>query len=139
MEQTPQETPEHKAEKIIRGNVHTIDMQLRSLLSSESIGGNAGRVVIDGTRFNCGGANGFLNPATGEILIFENIQNVPLEIRKRGTEFTFRVAVDRKLNPFRIVSVYYDVETLPSVREIIDRTIAQWNQKQPPPDLIGFK
>lgn len=125
-------------EVIVRKNIAKINTQMIDLLMNESLGGNAGRVEIDGHRFNCGGANGFLDPETGEISIFGNVQNVPEEQRQDKVGFVFRVAVDKKFSPFRILDVFYNQTISDEAKNVIGDCIKKWNVGRQP-DTEPFK
>jgi hypothetical protein len=84
------ETPD---ERIVMQNLALMKKEMMHLLMNESIGGNAGTTTIDGQEYVCAGANGYANMETGEILYFENYQNIPPDIRDNNQHFTFKVAV----------------------------------------------
>lgn len=87
-------------EQVIQNNINKLKVDMIRLLMTESLGGNAGTVQIDGKEYTCAGANGFANRETGEILIFENYQNVPAEIRESAEPFLLKVAiVGKDLSP----------------------------------------
>lgn len=84
---------EEADERIVLKNLNKLNTEMMDLLMSESIGGNAGTVSINGKEYVCGAANGYANKETGEIYIFENYQNIPEHLRDREQHFTLKVAI----------------------------------------------
>jgi hypothetical protein len=80
--------------EIISHNLAMIEEDGKELAGGESIGGNAGGINIDGKYYHCRALNGRADIRTGKILLFDNPQNIPLEIIEMGTEFTLREAVN---------------------------------------------
>lgn len=84
---------EEADERIVEKNLEKLNTEMMQLLMNESIGGNAGTMAIDGEEYVCGAANGYADRESGEIYIFENYQNVPVELRDNGQHFTLIAAV----------------------------------------------
>lgn len=60
-----------------RSNVYDLHgSAFLNTLSSESFGGNAGGVTVDGKRFTCAAVNGFAEKETGRFVTFGNFQNL---------------------------------------------------------------
>lgn len=126
---------EEADEWVIQHNINMLREDMMELLMGESIGGNAGTVEIDGKEYTCAGANGFANRKTGEILIFENFQNVPEKIRESAVPFLLKVAIvgkdlsqvnPRNDNP-RVVS-FLNKENFSDVgRKAIQQAIDKYN------------
>ena len=126
--------------EVIRDNVRLMDTAMVELLNGESIGGNAGSVVVDGKRYPAAGANAMVNRLSGKIVGFGNM----LPPAKKGLEapIIFRVAMDiqREDGFFRITEVYPGsrrAATLPGSHaddvldthavDVLQRSIDQWN------------
>jgi len=127
-------------EAVVRDNVRLMDTAMVGLLMTESIGGNAGSVVIDGKRYPAAGANAMVNRFSGKITGFGNM----LPPARSGTEapIIFRVAMDmhRENGFFRITDVLPgsrraatrpgshrdDVLDTHAV-DVLQRSIDQWN------------
>jgi hypothetical protein len=84
---------EEADEIVVQKNLKKMNGEMMELLMSESIGGNAGTVEVDGKEYVCAAANGYADRETGEIYIFENYQNIPENIKDKQQHFLFRVAI----------------------------------------------
>lgn len=122
--------------KIIQKNLSLMTSEkpcgMQRLLSSESMGGNAGSV----RKYPCLGARFFYNPNTGKIKLFENDQNVPKMIKEGYGKAIFRVAFniksfreDTEENKYRILTVSYEGKPSALVKKIIEDSITAYNQK----------
>ncbi len=100
--------------------------QMQSLMSKESMGGNAG--TEDGKP--CLGANFFYDTQTGEIKYFENIQNVPWWIANKYTEGTFRIAIDT-LNTWKpkIVNTFLKDGTSEEATRNLEQSVELYNKQ----------
>ncbi len=113
---------------IVEHNVGMLNRDMQDLLSLESIGGNAGTVEIAGKTYPCGAANGYANRETGEIVIFNNVQDVPEEIVESNAEFTLRVALDFAGGKFiKIVDFFGSNNFSVKGRLAIEAAISKWN------------
>jgi hypothetical protein len=63
------------------------------MVSSESIGGNAGAAEINGVKVPCVGINGYADRQSGSITTFGNPQEVDPAIVTRDSNFILRVAL----------------------------------------------
>ena len=95
------------------------------LFNIESAGGNAkvyGRYVAAGTNF-------IFDSKTGEIVYFENSQDIPKEIRKNYNAYgTFRIATDRKGNK-RIIEIYFEGPVSEEVKSVIKSSADTYNKR----------
>ena len=111
---------------------HNLDMlnkDMQELLMGESLGGNAGFVEIEGKKYSCAAANGYVNPETGKIVAFGNIQDVPPEIVRRNIPFTLKVAFGMKQGGyFKIMEVISSSEKFSAnCRPAIQSAVDKWN------------
>ena len=119
--------------KIVAHNLGMLNVDMINLLMSESIGGNAGAVEINGKRYRCGGANGYANPETGEIVVFDNIQNIrDRRIVEENIDFVLRVAIDWKIGRFiKIVDFHVRDHNTRQLADkgklVIETAIKEWN------------
>jgi len=105
--------------KKMKGN-ETGDMM--PLVTGESFGGNAGR--HEGNP--CTGANFHYDRLTGEIKYFENIQNVPDDIKNKYREGIFRLAF--KDNYLEVIDVRASKPS-DNARKVLEETIVQYNHE----------
>lgn len=78
-------------QKIVKHNLKMLFDDMEKLLLEESIGGNAGSIEIDGKKYPCAVANGYVSQTTGEIVVFGNIQDIKNpEILKNNLGITLR-------------------------------------------------
>ena len=118
-------------EKVVRHNLWMLDHSMVDLLGTESFGGNAGDIDIAGKNYPCGGANGFANPETGEIYIFQNPQMVPEYTRRHSIEFTLRVALDfTKGRYVKIVEFFGADRFSEQGRQAVQSAIDTWNHNR---------
>jgi len=99
-----------------------------SLLMQESMGGNAGKLEANGKRYPCSATNFAFDQNTGEIKCFDNPQNWPMEYRglPRGV---FRIAIDFPgTAKYHIIEVHIEGHSTTEAKEIIDLTVAEYNQ-----------
>lgn len=118
---------------IIDHNLQMLNKDMVNFLSTESIGGNAGSIEINGKKYNCGAANGYADPETGKIIVFDNIQNIrDRKIVEDNIDFTLLVAMDWQIGEFvKIVNFFigrYNKRTLSDRgRLAIEAAINKWN------------
>lgn len=122
------EMPEQK-KFIWQHNLEMMDGEMQKLLNSESIGGNAGRSVVDGKKYSCAAANGYANPETGEILAFGNPQDLSKDIIASGKEFTMRVAFDLGHGFFKVLEILATDQFSPKGQAALDEAAAKYNIK----------
>ena len=119
--------------RVVTRNLMMLNWDMIHLLNNESIGGNAGAVEINGKKYSCGGANGYANPETGQIIVFDNIQNIrDRKIVEENIAFTLRVAMDWKAGNFiKIVNFYVEdynkMRLSDKAKLAIETAIAEWN------------
>src|SRR3989338_5608370 len=77
---------------IVAHNLQMMEEDMQILAGNESMGGNAGSLIIEGKPCSCSGLNGYADRETGRILAFGNPQNIPQEIKNKSVGFTFREA-----------------------------------------------
>lgn len=127
-------------EAVIRDNVQLMDTKMIQLLMTESFGGNAGEVVVDGKKYPAAGANAVVDRLSGKIVAFGNM--VMVSHRKMETPVCFQVAVDimGRRGFFRIVRVFpgsHRDMTSPGTHpedvldthavDVLQRSIDRWN------------
>ena len=113
-------------------NFLAMNSPMMKLLKTESVGGNAGRVKLDGKYYSCAAANGYADPQSGRIVAFGNVQDVSPNIQKKNAKFTLRVACGAR-GFFRIVQLVTEDRgggrTLsPGAREVLDQSVRTWNK-----------
>lgn len=125
----PHALPENTEESILSHNLLQMRSSMMRVLLDESIGGNAGTVVIGGKPFSCAAARGFADAHSGKIIAFGNYQDVPQDIRGEYPEFVFRIIVgDGRGNPFwRIIESYADGSFSSRAKAMLEKTITRWN------------
>ena len=69
------------SDEVIAWNLQMMKTGMVKHLSSESIGGNAATITIEGKRYSCAAANMYVDKTTGKILIFGNIQDIDESIK----------------------------------------------------------
>jgi len=100
-----------------------------SLISSESMGGNAGAWK----GYSCVGVNFSYDHDSGEIMCFENSQMLPPEFLKYPSH-CFRVAVDlNRAGRFMIIDYKHPREASETAKSNLEETVKQYN------DIRGFK
>ncbi len=131
---------EARKEAVVAENVRRMDTEMMRLLNGESIGGNAGSVMVSGKEYPAAGANAMVERHTGKIVAFGNTLPPP----KRETEapIIFRVAFDRYREDgfFRITDVHPGsrrAATIPGTHrddvldghavDVLQRSIDRWN------------
>ena len=107
MEQFPHTGVESQENKKFawQKNLEMMNTEMQTLLYSESVGGNGGKLEVDGKKYSGAVANGYANPETGEIIAFGNSQNIPQEVKTKNQEFTMRVAFDVNRGFFNVVDI----------------------------------
>lgn len=114
---------------VIKKNLGQMDDGMRKLLISESQGGNSGRMLIGQQRYVAQGANGYIHPVTGEILVFGNPQDVGEEVKVIGKIFLLQVA--RNTDYKYYVAKVFDATEVPSeAKEILEETVEEWNARE---------
>ena len=113
-------------------NLVAMNSSMMNLLKTESVGGNAGRVKVDGKYYSCAAANGYADPQSGTIVAFGNLQDVSPNIQKKTATFTLRVACSRR-GFFRIVQLVTEERgsgrTLsPGARAVLEQSVRAWNK-----------
>ncbi|MBI4145087.1 hypothetical protein HY493_02670 [Candidatus Woesearchaeota archaeon] len=100
------------------------------VVNSESLGGNAGRFLLNGIKYQCVGANFFYDAQTGEILSFSLTSNPPFPGAARGV---FKIACETesgtyKYSAFRIIEWVPDKHASPHANKIIEQTKNVYNK-----------
>lgn len=115
---------QEQEQKIVLHNLEMLNTAMQTLLSSESIGGNAGKCEIDGKRYQCAAANGFADKITGKIMAFNNdVKNRPGE-----QSFTLRLALSiQKGGFFHIVEFINAEDFSADGRAAIESAIEAYN------------
>ena len=92
------------------------------LAASESIGGNAGRNRL--------GVNFHFDQNSGELVYFENIQNVPSEIKEKYSEGIFRMVAVEDENFFadELIATFCNYKLPETSREILHESVSQYNE-----------
>lgn len=110
-------------------NLQIMSTEMLVLLSSESIGGNAGHEEVEGRRLPCAAANGYADPQTGKIVSFGNFQDIPKDILKGNQEFTLRVALDIRKGHSRIINFFGAEKFSKKGRKNIETAIERYNSR----------
>ncbi len=122
---------EQEKRQIVGENVGRMRTEMIEEIRDESVGGNAGSIVIDGKEYPCAGANFTADRHTGRIGAFGNRAVAgPGEVT-----MAFRIAVDVGRDEdydcfFRIVSVVHDRKKDVIDRHAVDvlqRSVDAWN------------
>ena len=108
-------------------NLNMLAERLHELLVEESWGGNAGSTIIDAQHVMAAGANGYVDPNTGALLAFGNIQDISEHVRARGRQFTMRIATLPKNGVYVVRQCFFQDEVTPAAREAIEETIRRYN------------
>lgn len=119
----------------VRHNLEMLKDPLNLFLAKESRGGNASSVEVEGVRYQCIAANGFLDPVTGRILGFTNREGA----YPQGVRFQLRLAVDNiviqneKIMPNRGFFLIVECNLLsqglsPEARKVLDRMVIRYNK-----------
>jgi hypothetical protein len=94
-----------------------------SLISSESMGGNAG----SWKGYTCVGVNFSYNQDTGEIMHFENTPDIPSAFMKYPSHF-FRVAIDFKDSRGYLILDYVNPRAASEdAKKNLEETVRQYN------------
>ncbi len=136
MEKFEEEQHRESLEEIIERNLLMMGDPLDQLRSSESLGGNAGSVVIDGKKYSCCGLNGYADKDSGEIIAFGNSQDVPREIIDRHRPFTFREAYnlsgiirgDHQGKRLKIISVFGVDSFSEKAKSVLGESVRRYNE-----------
>ncbi|KKT82553.1 MAG: hypothetical protein A3B99_00720 [Candidatus Yanofskybacteria bacterium RIFCSPHIGHO2_02_FULL_44_12b] len=120
------------SEEVVAWNLEKLRKDMVDLLMTESIGGNAGAVDVDGKKYSCGGANGYANSETGEIIVFGNIQDIQdKKILENSSSFTLRVALDRQRGFFKITEILFGSDHISGAgRLAIEEAVKRWNDER---------
>jgi len=81
---------------IVEHNINKMGSDMNKVLSSESIGSNAGMVEIDGVKYSCVAVNGYADPDIGKIIVFGNPQNMNEHVLRHNAHFSFKIALSPK-------------------------------------------
>jgi hypothetical protein len=127
------EETEVQDREVLDHNEEMLNNGMLSHLSSESFGGNGGYVTINGREYPCGGANGYVETATGRIIIFGNMQDVDPKIRKEYSFISLRVAANfEQENPrkmfFKITEVIYRSPISERGARNIEKSVDEYNK-----------
>ena len=123
-------------EAVVAHNLEMLNRDMINLLNVESIGGNAGTADIDGKKYSCGTANGYANPQTGQIIVFDNIQDIrDKKIIEENAGFTLRVAINWQAGKFvKIVDFFTErygkIKLSDQATLAIEIAINRWNAEQ---------
>lgn len=124
-------SPEQADEHIVAENFAKMNTEMRKVLRSESIGGNAGSIQIEGKAYGCAGANAYVNPVSGRIEVFGNIQDIPSELTAGKALLNMRVAFSMEVPThggfFRIVEVFGLDKLGAQARKAIEASIDEYN------------
>ena len=115
-------------DEIVKHNTHLIIHKLEQVSGDESMGGNAGSMTIDGEICSCTTVNGYINPQTGQIIAFGNIQSLPADIDKQGTSFSVSIPFSlTNVNACRQWQASESIHELPPpARQIFLDSMAAW-------------
>ncbi len=128
-EQFPQEKQEPIDEKIVEHNLRMLKKDMHQVLNSESIGGNAGSIEVEGKRYPCVATNGYVDSKTGEIVAFGNFQNIDKETVKNSAEITLRISFfDGKIVDF-FGKEKISQEGLQNIEKAIEQYNIDWQSK----------
>lgn len=119
--------PAFSESRVIEHNLKMLDLDMARCLMEESFGGNAGNLDLEGTKYSCGAANGYANYETGEIVVFDNPQNLDKEIVQNNVPFILRVALSRNFKLFKIVNFIGAENFSTNGRLAIEVAINRWN------------
>lgn len=118
-------------EAIKKHNIDEMNSSMLKLLSSESIGGNAGTVKIEGNQYFAAGANGYIDGQTGKIMVFGNIQNLDKEIVSKNVSFTIKVAMGIRGGKafYKITDIAIDSGVSDQAKKNLKSSISEWNKQ----------
>ncbi|PIS05511.1 MAG: hypothetical protein COT81_00655 [Candidatus Buchananbacteria bacterium CG10_big_fil_rev_8_21_14_0_10_42_9] len=115
-------------EGIIASNFDKMNTEMFKLLHSESFGGNAGSVEIDGEKYPCAAANGYADAENGQIIEFGNYLD-------ENAAFTLRVAIElsrdggRGKGFFRIVETIFKGKFSERAEKNLRSSVERWNNE----------
>ncbi len=116
-------------EDMVAKNLAMFNNDMQQFLGMESFGGNAGDEEIGGEMYNCGGANGCINPRIGEIIVFSNYSGTDTQIDpkiiKNSSEFILRVAAMPSY--YKILSFHHGKRLTKQATENINEAIKRYN------------
>lgn len=125
----PHALPENTEEAILSQNLVQMRSSMVHLLMDESVGGNAGTIVMGGKPFSCAAARGFADAHSGKIIAFGNYQDVPENIRSVYPEFVFRIAIGFGHGSplLRIIECSSGGSFSTKAKAMLEKTIERWN------------
>lgn len=133
-ESNPYHGPEHSEEsrkfdeaQVIQHNIKMMNTEMKQVLMTESIGGNAGEIEIEGKICPCAGANGYMNE-TGKILAFGNVQYLDESITRNNLHFIIKVAYSPVFTILKIVSVDIYGKGSELASRILNQSVDEWNK-----------
>lgn len=112
---------------ILAHNLAEMDTSMTRLLSTESWGGNAGTILVDGREYACAVARGYADPESGKILTFGNPQDVSESTRQGAAEFLYRAAAGLLLGT-HLIEVSAGDEFTAQAKEMLQESMRRWNE-----------
>ena len=122
----PHALSENTEEGILSHNLVQMSSAMMRLLMEESVGGNAGTIVMGGKPFSCAAARGFADAQSGKIIAFGNYQDVPQNIRSAHPEFVFRIVVGFG-HGSRIIACSSGDSFSSKAKAMLEKSIERWN------------
>ena len=126
---TPQKNSqevEGNREHAISSNVEKMKTDMLKLLSTESIGGNADGVEIDGTFYMAAAANCYIRSGSAEIVSFTNYG--PPEGEKDLKHGAFKLALSFDKGGFFHITEFIPGTQLSSEEQaVMDESVKRWN------------
>ena len=116
---------------------HNLDLMLKKgegglpdLISTESMGGNAGHW----NGHPCVGANFYFNSMDGRIMFFGNIQEVPNSIKEQFAPGCFHIALNLETGQVHLITIILspNVEEVltPLARSNLKKTMREYNKQK---------
>ena len=122
----------HEGERICEHNLEMLRGAMAEMIKSESVGGNASQMIIEGKVFPCVAANAYADPITGEMIRFANVGHSEPADAAHLAHFSIRMAVDahRSWQLFNAV-LFSESPNYPllseNARKAIQSAIDKWN------------
>jgi len=126
-------SPEHEFdEAVVEVNLRRISSEMLDFLKTESMGGNAGEIEIEGKKQPLLGVNGYAERQTGVIIGFSNspLERFRPELKdfiRNYTHLNWRVTLD--INKI-IGAIYEGGELSPKAKASLEESIRRWNEER---------